>query len=69
MFWNSELSPLKLICDIGSATVSLAVVDTSKKIPEIVFTTKVPLVVQEIFDQDKNLVAKVKKTLYVKLKK
>ncbi len=52
MFLDNSSSPLKLICDIGSATVALALVDTSKTTPEILFTTKVPMVVQEIFDQD-----------------
>lgn len=53
MFLDNSSSPLKLVCDIGSATVALALVDTSKTTPEILFTTKVPMVVQEIFDQDK----------------
>lgn len=51
MLWKNSTSPLSLICDIGSATVSLAVVDRSKEKPEIVYTTKVPIAVQDVFNQ------------------
>ncbi len=51
MHWNKNSSPLSLICDIGSASVAIAVVDSSKSIPHIVFSETVPLLIGESFNQ------------------
>lgn len=51
MFWNTpSLKKASLICDIGSASVGMALVDFSTSKPTILFSTRVPISIQDTFE-------------------
>ncbi len=51
MFWNtSSLKKASLVCDIGSASVGMALVDFSTPKPTILFSARVPISIQKTFE-------------------
>jgi len=53
MLWNNKKAKLSLICDIGSATVSLAVVDVTTVKPIVLFTTMLPIKIEDVYNSKK----------------
>jgi hypothetical protein len=53
MLWNNKKTNLSLICDIGSATVSIAVIDFTAAKPLILFTTIVPIKIEDVYNAKK----------------
>jgi|GEM_PF-1205099 len=66
MLWNNKKANLSLVCDIGSATVSVAVIDFAEVKPVILFTTIVPIKIEGVYDAKKlesNLLSYFKEAL------
>jgi len=53
MLWKKNKANLTLVCDIGSATVSLAIVQITNIKPVILYTTIVPIKVDEVYEPSK----------------
>lgn len=53
MFWNKKQTPLFLVCDVGSSSVGLALVQKKNEKQNIIFANRIPVSIQDSFDQEK----------------
>ena len=49
-FWNNSKKIVSLVCDVGSASITLALVDFSQVKPLIHFSIRIPIAVQPNYD-------------------
>ena len=49
-FWNNSKKTVSLVCDVGSASITLALVDFSQVKPLIHFSIRIPIAVQPNYD-------------------